>query len=187
MQRVDLQPDKPYAVALHRGSKWLQYQIHSQTYFHSTRCYLTWAFDTAVIIFPLRVNRQGFLSETSFHPIYLTLSYTVIAYLWGSLVALVFGPFKSACWTRPVKLAICCSIAFIRSLQKHQKILLSALRPVASREWTFLIFCGWFWNWFQFVSWLNTEYSIFLITGVQKHFLRKSPNGITKMGDSWQE
>lgn len=63
--------------------------------------------------FLLEVNPQAFF------PGRLTPSCSVMAYLAGSLVPLLFGPFKSACWTRPVKLAICCSIAFIRSLQKH--------------------------------------------------------------------
>lgn len=64
----------------------------------------------------------------------LARSRTAVAYLPASLLPLAFDPFKSACWTRPVKLAICCSIAFIRSLQKHQKMLLSALKPAGYQE-----------------------------------------------------
>lgn len=131
MQRVEMQPDKPYTVAIYLESKWFQYQIHSQTYFLFTRCYSVWYghYRRDTLSSLLWLDSQTFYLKLSF-PWCLTLSYTVIAYLRGSLVPLVFGPFKSACWTRPVKLAICCSIAFIRSLQKHQKILLSTLRPI---------------------------------------------------------
>lgn len=41
MQRGEAQPDKPYTVAIDLESKWLQYQIHSQTHFLFTRC-LIW-------------------------------------------------------------------------------------------------------------------------------------------------
>lgn len=72
--------------------------------------------------------------EPFFPPWHLARSRTAVAYLPASLWPLAFDPFKSACWTRPVKLAICCSIAFIRSLQKHQKMLLSALKPAGYQE-----------------------------------------------------